>query len=101
TWLPDVTEPVDTSGLADLVRASAAAVVLDATAQELLADLTPPSEGDLVLIVGPEGGITEPELTHLADAGAQVARLGPTVMRASTAGAAALSALGVLTTRWR
>lgn len=101
TWLPDVAEPVDTTRLVDLVGASAAAVVLDAGAQDALADLNLPTEGDLVLIVGPEGGITEFELSRLAAAGAQVARLSPTVLRASTAAAAAISALGVLTTRWR
>jgi 16S rRNA (uracil1498-N3)-methyltransferase len=101
TWLPDVAEPVDTTRLARLVSASAAAVVLDAAAQDPLAGLALPTEGDLVLIVGPEGGITESELGRLTDAGAQVARLSPTVLRASTAAAAAISALGVLTTRWR
>lgn len=101
TWLPDVAEPADTTRLAELVAASAAAVILDAGAANALPDLTLPTEGDLVLIVGPEGGITEIELNRLVAAGAQVARLGPTVLRTSTAAAAALSALGVLTTRWR
>lgn len=54
----------------------------------------------LALVVGPEGGITETELTALTDAGAVTARLGPTVLRTSTAAAVALGALGVLTGRW-
>ncbi|MGB5796706.1 MAG: RsmE family RNA methyltransferase, partial [Mycolicibacter algericus] len=54
----------------------------------------------LALIVGPEGGITDTELAALTDAGAVVTRLGPTVLRTSTAAAVALGALGVLTPRW-
>jgi 16S rRNA (uracil1498-N3)-methyltransferase len=54
----------------------------------------------LALIVGPEGGITDAELSALTDAGAVAARLGPTVLRTSTAAAVALGALGVLTRRW-
>jgi 16S rRNA (uracil1498-N3)-methyltransferase len=58
-------------------------------------------DGDLMIVVGPEGGITDAELAALADAGATPVRLGPSVLRASTAGAVALGAIGVLTSRWR
>ncbi|SHF42478.1 16S rRNA (uracil(1498)-N(3))-methyltransferase [Streptoalloteichus hindustanus] len=98
--LPEVTEPVSTKQLAALVREAAGALVLheSATAPITTADL--PTQGDLVLVVGPEGGITDDELAVLAEAGAQPVRLGPTVLRASTAAAVALGALGVLTPRW-
>ena len=59
-----------------------------------------PGSGDVVLIVGPEGGLTEEELTVFRAAGAVPVRLGPQVLRTSTAGAVALGALGVLTGRW-
>jgi 16S rRNA (uracil1498-N3)-methyltransferase len=100
TWIPDVEEPVSTAALADRIRRAAAALVLD-TDGTRLADLTLPTEGDLVLVVGPEGGFADHETETFVSAGAQVARLGPTVLRASTAAAAAISALGVLTSRWR
>ena len=45
--------------------------------------------GEVVLIVGPEGGIAPGEAELLARSGATGARLGPTVLRASTAGAVA------------
>jgi 16S rRNA (uracil1498-N3)-methyltransferase len=54
----------------------------------------------VVFIVGPEGGISDAEITALSDAGAAPVRLGPTVLRTSTAAAVALGALGVLTARW-
>ena len=100
-WVPDVTEPASTRQLVDLVRKSAGTVILDAAARAGIRDVALPTEGDLVLVVGPEGGISESESAALRAAGAQVARLGPTVLRASTAAAAAIAALGVLTPRWR
>jgi 16S rRNA (uracil1498-N3)-methyltransferase len=100
-WVPPVAEPVSTAGLVSLVRSAALAVVLDAAAPSGLTDLSLPADGDVVLVVGPEGGISDSESASLRDAGAQVARLGPTVLRSSTAAAAAIAALGVLTMRWR
>lgn len=101
TRIPEVTEPVTTRQLADRVTKSAATLVLDAAAGSALRDLRLPTEGDLVLVVGPEGGISESESDALRAAGAQVARLGPTVLRASTAAAVAITAVGVLSSRWR
>ena len=54
----------------------------------------------VMLIVGPEGGIATDEIAELKEAGAVAVRLGPTVLRTSTAAAVALGALGVLTPRW-
>ncbi|MBV8349622.1 MAG: RsmE family RNA methyltransferase, partial [Mycolicibacterium sp.] len=54
----------------------------------------------IVLVVGLEGGIADDEIEALADAGAVPVRLGPTILRTSTAAAVALGALGVLTPRW-
>jgi 16S rRNA (uracil1498-N3)-methyltransferase len=101
TWIPEVTEPATTRQLVEYVRKSAVAVVLDAAAGTPLRDVELPTSGDMLILAGPEGGISESELATLRAAGAQVARLGPTVLRASTAAAAAIAALGVLTSRWR
>jgi len=62
--------------------------VLHESATGRLADL--PADGDLLLVVGPEGGISDEELAVLTDAGAIAVRLGPSVLRASTAAAVAL-----------
>ena len=99
-WCPAVTEPVTTAQLADRIGRCAAALVLHESAEHGLTGLALPSAGDLLIVVGPEGGITDAELGELTAAGAQPVRLGPTVLRASTAGAVALGALGVLTGRW-
>jgi 16S rRNA (uracil1498-N3)-methyltransferase len=97
-WVPEVAEPVGTAELAALVGKAAKAMVLHESATGRLADL--PTDGDLLLVVGPEGGISDEELAVLTDAGAVAVRLGPSVLRASTAAAVALGAIGALSTRW-
>jgi 16S rRNA (uracil1498-N3)-methyltransferase len=100
-WCPEVTPPVTTSQLGARIGASAAALVLHESAERLLPDIALPASGELLLIVGPEGGISEVELAAFTAAGATPVKLGPTVLRASTAAAVALGAIGALTSRWR
>jgi 16S rRNA (uracil1498-N3)-methyltransferase len=99
-WLPQVDDVASTDEVRRLVENAGAALVLhDAAAAPLRA--TPiPDAGNVVLIVGPEGGLTEEELTVLTAAGGVPVRLGPQVLRTSTAAAVALGALGALTGRW-
>jgi 16S rRNA (uracil1498-N3)-methyltransferase len=88
---------------ADLARRAATAdlaVVLHESAADGLASIALPAAGELLLVVGPEGGVSDEELAVLTSAGARAVRLGPQVLRASTAAAVALGALGVLTSRW-
>ncbi|MGA7053843.1 MAG: RsmE family RNA methyltransferase, partial [Mycobacterium sp.] len=88
----------------DEVAGGAAVLVLHESATVRLADAlansTTQQANSLLLVVGPEGGITPDEITALTGAGAVAVRLGPQVLRTSTAAAVALGALGVLTPRW-
>lgn len=103
-YIPPVEGPLSTAALCQRVRAEvtrgAAALILHESATDGLANIKLAQVNSVFLIVGPEGGITPDELVALADAGAVVVRLGPTVLRTSTAAAVALGALGVLTQRW-
>jgi 16S rRNA (uracil1498-N3)-methyltransferase len=99
-WVPVVEEPVTTTALARRVTDVHTTLVLHESATEGLAAVGLPTDGDLLLVVGPEGGIADDELDALVAAGARAVRLGPEVLRASTAAAVALGALGVLTSRW-
>ena len=65
-----------------------------------LRDVALPVAGDIVLIVGPEGGVSAEELDRLTAAGAHLALLGPTVMRTSTAGTVAAGVILAATPRW-
>jgi len=100
-WLPEVERLVSTRELA--ARASGAVmIVLDTAGERPLTALTATDlgEGDLVLVVGPEGGITDAELAELEAAGAHRVRLGDTVLRTSTAGPAAIALLNAALGRW-
>jgi len=99
--VPDITEPATTSELAGLTTTMSLTIVLESDVPDRLTDLAIPDTGDVLLVVGPEGGITDDELRTLCEAGARAVRLGTTVLRTSTAAAVALGALGALTTRWR
>ncbi|MGI9002804.1 MAG: 16S rRNA (uracil(1498)-N(3))-methyltransferase [Pseudonocardia sp.] len=101
-WLPVVEEPVTTAALARRVIAADATLVLHEGATDGLVEIAGklPVTGEVLLVVGPEGGITDAELDELGAAGARPVRLGAEVLRTSTAAAVALGALGVLTGRW-
>ncbi len=97
-WLPDVVAPVSTTQLAERAREQRV-LVLDPTAPVRLSEIEPDGR-DLVLVVGPEGGISEEELRRLTEAGAERVLLGDTVLRTSTAGPAAIAVLSVALGRW-
>lgn len=99
-YVPSVSGPVST---AELVASTGGGVtlVLHESAEVALRDVISPSTEAVTLIVGPEGGITDGEVAALVAAGAVAVRLGPSVLRTSTAAAVALGALGVLTPRWQ
>jgi 16S rRNA (uracil1498-N3)-methyltransferase len=100
-YIPPVTGVVSTAELAQRVRdGGATALVLHESATVKLTELPVAQADSLMLIVGPEGGIADDEITALSEAGASAVRLGPTVLRTSTAAAVALGALGALTPRW-
>jgi 16S rRNA (uracil1498-N3)-methyltransferase len=98
-YIPSVAGPVSTQEVAQRVE-SGVALVLHESATEVISEKHVAQADSLTIVVGPEGGITDGELDALTTAGAVAVRLGPTVLRASTAAAVALGALGVLTPRW-
>jgi 16S rRNA (uracil1498-N3)-methyltransferase len=101
-YIPSITGVVSTPELVRRVRDEGATVlVLHEAATAKLSELPVAQADSVLLIVGPEGGIAQDEITALSDAGATAVRLGPTVLRTSTAAAVALGALGALTPRWR
>jgi 16S rRNA (uracil1498-N3)-methyltransferase len=81
-------------------RGGVALVMHESARLTIAAAVREPTPAELLLVVGPEGGITDEELAALRAAGAREVRLGPEVLRASTAAAVALGVLGVLTERW-
>lgn len=100
--IPAVAEPVTLVGLCELAQADTAVLVLHPEGGEALSAYAPrlPADIDVHLVVGPEGGLSDRELEQLAESGAEVLRLGDTVLRTSSAGPAALAVLNVALGRW-
>ena len=100
-WFPQVEEQATTAQVVELLRTASVPVVLHEAASGPLADLPVPGRGEIVIVVGPEGGLADEELAAFAEAGAEPVRLGSSVLRTSTAGVAAAAALLARTPRWR
>lgn len=98
--VPGVALLADAATVVGRIRAAQTTLVLHSCADAPLDSVSLPGQGTLLVIVGPEGGLSELELTAFAEAGAQVARLGPEVLRTSSAGAAALAVLSARLGRW-
>ena len=91
-WMP-VVEPLATTK-------QISGLVLDPTADVALTEVALPATGRIALIVGPEGGISPRELQLLEQQGSTRVRLGPEILRTSTAGPAAIAVLNARLGRW-
>jgi 16S rRNA (uracil1498-N3)-methyltransferase len=103
-YIPSVDGVLSTAALVtrigEATSSGGVVLALHEAADGPLTDLSLAQAASLMLVVGPEGGIAPDELAAIVDAGAHAVRLGPTVLRTSTAAAVALGALGALTPRW-
>ena len=100
-WFPPVTQVQSSKSLATQIAESAGTfLVLDPTAVMSLNQVELSSAGEVALIVGPEGGITEAELALFETAGAKRVHLGSGILRTSTAGMAAISVLAAKSGYW-
>lgn len=108
-WIPEVRPAVDTQALAREVAEAGLAVILHEDAVTPLRRVlgkwseerqTGSGPGEILLIVGPEGGISPREVTRLCSAGAVTALLGPHVLRSSTAGPAGVVVASDVLGRW-
>lgn len=99
-WFPAVAELASTDDVVALIAAADLAVVLHEEASLPLASIRIPNAGRIVVVVGPEGGLSDEEVSAFVEAGAVSVRLGAEVLRTSTAGVAAVAVLLARTARW-
>ena len=97
-FIPQLHETVKEKGVIELIKGADLALVFHESAQIKLSEIiTPQTKAkNVVIVIGPEGGITEEELAAFAAAGAHVAGLGRPILRSAHAGLAALSAVNSL-----
>jgi 16S rRNA (uracil1498-N3)-methyltransferase len=101
-YLPEVADVVNIEQLQSIIRSADLSIVLEAHTEQKLSEVVNKNHHltSVVLIVGPEGGISESELENMEEAGAIPAKLGRTILRSAHAGIAAVSALSVALGLW-
>jgi len=95
-----VSDLATTRDVCALLTESDLAIVLHERAVGGFSTLELPPKGQVAVVIGPEGGLTDGELLALRAAGGNPVRLGEGILRTSTAGAAILSALAAGLGRW-
>jgi 16S rRNA (uracil1498-N3)-methyltransferase len=98
-WIPSVAPPASTADVAGRLSGGCG-LMLSEEGSVPLATCPLPDQGEIVLVVGPEGGIAADESAAFTAAGARSVRMGRPVLRTSTAGPAALAGLSVRLGRW-
>jgi 16S rRNA (uracil1498-N3)-methyltransferase len=99
-YVPQVTDLQSTEQILEAIDLADLAVILHESATSALAQVTVPQTGNVLIVIGPEGGISPLELQSFAQAGAQIVRMGASVMRTSTAGAVAAGVILSHTSGW-
>lgn len=97
-FIPQLHETVKEKGVVELIKGADLALVFHESAQVKLSEIITPQTNakNVLVVIGPEGGITEEELATFAAAGAHIAGLGRPILRSAHAGLAALSAINSL-----
>jgi len=99
--LPKLMPMLTTAGVAQLLSKDARIIVFHESASEKFAQLQlPESLASIYLVIGPEGGISQSELSIFENGGSKIVRLGETVLRSAHAGFAAISAVQTKLGRW-
>ena len=99
--LPVLSNEVSTNQLVKLFKESDKVVILPEVASRGISQINLSKDADrIILIIGPEGGISDSEISQLESAGAVSARMGELVLRSAHAGFAALSAIQTSIGRW-
>jgi 16S rRNA (uracil1498-N3)-methyltransferase len=99
--IPEVTDVATTAQICDAIKVSDLAIVFHESATAKLSDqVSSHNVEHLLIIIGPEGGLTDEEIGAFTDAGAKVAHMGRPILRSAHAGIAAVSAVSALLKVW-
>jgi 16S rRNA (uracil1498-N3)-methyltransferase len=100
---PEIIDGLSLTQLLEIESENSAVLVMHESATTKLSEVVTSKfagMSEIVIVIGPEGGISESELAVLEGAGAHIVGLGPEVFRSAHAGGAALSAVSALIGRW-
>ncbi|TRZ73639.1 MAG: 16S rRNA (uracil(1498)-N(3))-methyltransferase [Streptomycetaceae bacterium] len=99
--IPEVTDIATTSQICEAIAVSDLAIVFHESTEMKLSDcVSSHNVAHLLIIIGPEGGITPTEIEEFKAAGAKVALMGRPILRSAHAGIAAVAAVSALLKVW-
>ena len=99
--IPHLSPMTNISGLISAISNFDAVLALHESAHQSIGSFTNiVSAKKLLVIIGPEGGLSDQELDEITQAGIPLVKLGNPVLRADLAGAIALGAIQVMTKEW-
>jgi len=99
--IPEVTDMATTAQICDVIKVSDLAIAFHESATTKLSDqVSSHNVEHLLIIIGPEGGLTDEEIAAFTEAGAKVALMGRPILRSAHAGIAAVSAVSALLKVW-
>ncbi|MCL1838346.1 MAG: 16S rRNA (uracil(1498)-N(3))-methyltransferase [Propionibacteriaceae bacterium] len=97
--VPLISPPHSLADIQQRIRDAELALVLHESAETSLAKVEIPTKGEILFVIGPEGGLSEAEVAAFAESGAQSVRISDGILRTSTAGVVALAAIKALQER--
>jgi 16S rRNA (uracil1498-N3)-methyltransferase len=99
--IPEVTDLATTAQICEAIKLSDLAIAFHESATDKLSDqVSSHNVEHLLIIIGPEGGLTDEEIAAFTEAGAKVALMGRPILRSAHAGIAAVSAVSALLKVW-
>jgi 16S rRNA (uracil1498-N3)-methyltransferase len=99
--IPEVVDVATTAQICQEIKTSDCAIVFHESATEKLSDqISSPEVAKVLIIIGPEGGLTDEEVAAFTECGAKVALMGRPILRSAHAGIAAVSAVSALLKVW-
>ena len=98
--IPEIVGPLTTAQVIDEIARTDIAVLFHESATSKLSAITAPKVAKALIIIGPEGGITDEELEAFTSSGAKIALMGRPIFRSAHAGIAGLAAVQTLLKSW-
>jgi 16S rRNA (uracil1498-N3)-methyltransferase len=98
--IPEVSGVATTEGVVDVIAKADLALVFHESAIQTISKTVTAGATNIVIIIGPEGGLTDDELETFAAAGAKVVLMGRPILRSAHAGLAALAAVNTALSVW-
>jgi 16S rRNA (uracil1498-N3)-methyltransferase len=98
--IPEISGVITTDSVVDEIAKADLALVLHESATSSLSAAVTQGAQKILIIIGPEGGLTDDEVDGFAAAGAKVVLLGRPILRSAHAGIAALAAVNTALSVW-